>query len=451
MSRYYSICETTPSVQIYRDARRYLRVYNNAPVGYLFHDTEAPLDVNALLKPMFVLSELYEGAQVGIYIRVDAHTVMGTFNTGGIPRPSRVGDVEYIGKNKMVGWLQKDVRDPEGDVTFVDYDDIYDTCTMLERFTGHCPCPRLNAGTCLPITMYVKHPWLTDTVTSFVNPEMETYKRKRYCVLNDFKFTSGAHTIRADFAEAVRPWDNYDFSLVAARSQIFAERGAENSRRFAHRAVECSQCAFSTKQHTGAYEDCGQISSCKSHTTEDQAWTALYDWLKQTPYETGAPEFALHEIHYLMQIAGEDHLSKAITPTRYTTTKLGGFRLIGADLSFRVAPCQGSTARKKRFDSYTKLRTAFPMLLESDKIPEMFLARKHVLAHAIFSTWSDIQPENGHQRHPVYSITKLRDETILTGTSTRSTFHAYQLTPMSHVMEYVQYLWPRSFAHIKQY
>jgi len=451
MPRYYSVCEATPSVHTYTRSRKYMRVYASAPMGYIFHDTEESLDVNTLRKPMFVLSELYENVKIGIYVRVNAHTIMATFNTGGIPRPARVQGGEYLDKNKLVGWLQKDVRDPTSDLTRVNYDDVYDTCTMLERFTGHCPCVKLLEGTCLPTTLYVQYPWLADNATSFVDPEVGTYKRKRYHVLNDFTYTPGQYSIQEDFAESVRPWDNYDFSLVEKRANAFSERGSENARRFAHRKIECSQCAFSTKQRSGTYEDCGQIRTCTEHTTDEQAWSALYSWLERTPYEAGTSDFALHEIHYLMQIAGEDHLSRAVTPTRNTKTKLGGFRLIGEHLSFRVAPCQGTPTRKKRFDSYTELRTAFPMLLESDKIPETFLDRKHVLAHAIFSTWNVVQPRNGHQPHPVYSITKLRDETTLTGTSTRNTFCAYHLTPTSHVMEYVQYLWPNGFARIKQY
>jgi len=447
MPRYYSICEATPSHRISK--RNFLRVYGNAPQGYLFHDTDEYLEVDMLRKPMFILSELYAEAKTVVYVRVDNRTIMATFNTAGIPRPARTGDREFLSKNRLFGWLQKDVRDPASDAILADYDDIYDTCTMLERFTGNCPCPKLEEGTCLTTTMYAAHPWLADQLTSFSEPETTEYKRKRYQDLNGFVFTPGQYSINADFTEAIRPWDNYDFALVAARSKEFSERGAENARRFAHRKIECSQCTFSTKHRDGTYGDCGQVRNCDSHTTEEQAWEALYTWLAATPYENGTSKFALHEIHYLMSIAGEDHLSRAITPTRNGNTKLAGFRLGGDDLTFRVAPCQGNTTRKKKYPSYAELRAEFPALPESDKIPEVHLERKHVLAHAIFSTWGYVHTRDGHQPHPVYSITKMRHETILTGTSTRSTFWCYCLTPASHVMEFFQRLWPHGFATAK--
>lgn len=448
MPRYYSVCEATPSHRLSK--RNFLRVYGNAPLGYLFHDTEEYLEVDMLRKPMFILSELYEGAKTVIYVRVDNRTIMATFNTAGIPRPARMGDREFLSKNRLFGWLQKDVRDPASDAILADYDDIYDTCTMLERFTGNCPCPKLEEGTCLTTTMYAAHPWLAEQSTSFTDPEMTEYKRKRYCDLNGFVFTPGQYSINADFTDAIRPWDNYDFALVAARSQEFSERGAENARRFAHRKIECSQCAFSTKQRDGTYKDCGQARSCHTHTTEEQTWDILYAWLASTPYENNTSKFTVREIHYLMHISGEDHLTRAITPTRNGATKLAGFRLAGDDLQYRLAPCQGNTTRKVKYDSYAALRKVIPALPESEDIPDMALDRKHVLAHAIFSTWGYVHTRDGHQPHPVYSITKLRHETILTGTSTRSTFWAYCLTPASHVMEFFSRLWPHGYANASE-
>lgn len=446
MPKYYSVCEVTPSHK--KANKRYLRVYAHAPQGYLFHDTEG-LDVDALRKPMFILSELYsDEAKAVVYIRVDANTIMATFNTSGIPTPSRIGGKEYLSEKRLKGWLQQNVRDPAGELSFIDYDEVYDRCTMLERFTSSCPCPKLEEGTCLPATIYAAYPWLAETQASYTNPEPTVYKRKRFQDVAGFKSVPGTYAIDSDFNESVRPWDNYDFGLVAARSEEFAERGIENARRALHRKVECSQCIFSTKKHAGTYADCGQIKACEGHATEEQAWTALRLWLAKTPYAEGCEGFSIKEIHYLIAMSGIDYLSRAVTPSRNTLTKLAGFRLRGDDLSYRVAPCQGNTTRRASFGSYVALREVFTLLPESKDIPEVKVYEKQILAHAIFSTWGYIRPENGHQPHPVYSITVSHDAIQLTGTTTRGTFGAYYLGGTSNVMEYFGKLWPHSYHRV---
>lgn len=443
MSRYYSVCEVTSSIK--QSSKRYLRIYNKAPQGYLFHDTENPLDFSHIRRALFVLAELYDAsAKAVVGIRVNPNTIVATFNTSGLPKPARDGGKEYIANKRLTGWLHPNARDPGCDTLEVDYDDIYDQCTMLERFTGHCPCPKLEEGLCLPNTMFAQHPWLAEAIADYTDPEPSEYKRTRYREIDSFTFTPGQYTVGEDFTEAVRPWDNYDFALVPTRKEEFSERGSANARRHVHRKVECSQCIFSTKNRNDTYSDCGQVNRCKQHATEEQAWAVLYKWLEHsTAYTTGNAAFALHEIHYLMRASGMDYLSRAITPTRNIMTKLAGFS--GRDsLSYRVVPCQGNTERRATFSSYADLRKVIHGLPASKDIPEVHLDKKHVLAHAIYATWYNIHG-SGHQPHPVYSITHERDYVCLTGTTSRSTFSAGSLSTASHVKEFFSKLWPGSY------
>jgi hypothetical protein len=453
MPRYYSVCEFTPSFlkgsRGSRYNKYYLRVYNTAPEGYIFHDSENPLDFNHLQRALYLLSSLYdESAKAVVGVRIDAKTIAVTFNTTGFPKPARDGGQEFISNNRLTGWLQENVRDPSCENIPVDFDDIYDQCVMLERFTGHCPCPKLDEGTCLPSTVYAQFPWLADKTATYSAPPSSEYKRVKYNEIDSFVYTPGQYSVKDDFTDAVRPWDNYDFSLVPVRKDEFSERGSSNARRHVHRKEVCSQCVFSTKKHTGTYEDCGQVNSCKNSITEDEAWTALYKWLDEaTPYTTGNDAFALHEIHYLMSMADTDMLSRAITPTRNILTKLAGFS--GRDtIRYRIVPCQGDTERRALFSSYAELRATFPTLPHSKDIPETHIDKKLVLAHAIYSTWSSIR-SSGHQPHPVYSITHSRGEVHLTGTTSRSTFHASSLGLATHVMSYFRKLWPHRYHDTK--
>jgi hypothetical protein len=457
MPKYYSLCDASPSVNTY--ANKYKRVFDRAPQGYLFHDTEG-LHVSALRKPLFILSELYPPeAKAVVYVRVNAETIMATFSTAGVPVPTAtVSDpyrdklgYEYLGKHRPTGWLQKNVRDPAEEIAAVNYDDIYDTCTMLERFTGKCPCPKLAEGTCWPITLYKQYPWLSETLSNFTAQEPSVYKRKRFEAIDGFKYTPGSYTTKHDFEESVRPWDSYDFSIVDERIKAFAERGEENARRTAHRKIACSQCAFSIKKHTGNYADCGSIAECREHITEEEAWTALYDWLNLTPFVKGFPGFSLPEIHYLMAMAGSEYLSRAITPTRDTLTKLAGFRLYAGSPEFiyRVVPCKGNKQRRTKVESYAALREYFPILPKSEDIPKTELLPKQVLAHAIFSTWACIRASGGHQPHPLYSIISQHTHTTLIGATTRGTFEAHTLSNVSDVSTYVHYLWPNGYPRIK--
>lgn len=448
MPRHYSICEMTPSVFHRRTHSDFVRVYPQAPQGYLFHDSEKPIEFSDIHRPLFVLSELYtEGVKAVIGIQVDANTIVATFNTAGIPRPAKVGMVEHLSQHQYKGWVHPDIRDPASEAVVVNYDDIYDACTMLERFTGHCPCPKQAEGTCFSSTVFARFPWLAERLNNYSNPDAGQYKRVRYKDLYGFEYTSGQLSIKDNFTESVRPWDNYDFNLVPLRKKEFAFRGEEASRRSGHRTNECPKCAFSTKKHTGTYADCGEIRSCTKHATTEEAWRVLYDWLdKDTPYTRGNPQFALHEIHYLMHMSGTEALSRAITPTRFTQTRLAGFAGQGT-LGYRLVPCQGNTQRRRIFRSYASIREEFPDLPDTKDIPEITLTRHEILAHAIFSTWHSIRGE-GHQPHPVYDIVHTRGSVTLQGTTTRSIFSAYTLDKYSHVMDYYQHLWGRTYPQV---
>ena len=461
MARYYTLCETTPGEAYGKN--QYLRVFTPASEGILFHDTDAPLKFVDIQKALWMISDIYENAQKVIAIRVDKNTIMTTFSTASIPKPSRQGQrystqkqPEYLETHKIRGWLLRDIKDPACEPVAVDFNDLYNDCTMLERFTDCCPCPKKNEGTCLPSTVYLRYPWLAENITNYSGTEPERLKTKRFKEIDGFEYVSGQLATSADFTEAVRPWDNYDFSLVVKRKAKFAERGQNTAHRFAHRKAECTQCVFSTKKYTGSYVDCGRISECVSHSTEEQAWAVLFDWLdNNTSFTKGRKEFSLREINYLIHEAGLEAKSRAITETRNIDTILGGFHFRYEDgpLMYRVAAGRGNLARHKYFDSYEELRRHYPMLPASEDLPSFTVSRKMLLAHAIFARWNNIPGTSGswgHSQHPVWRIAQRSETMSIYGHTTKSSFEGACLSAASSVHQYVTALWRGGYADISR-
>lgn len=463
MARYYTLCETTPGKsQGKRNSQnRYLRVYP-ASEGFLFHDTEDPLTFTSIQKALWMLSDLYEDAKRVIAIRVDARTIMATFSTAALPRPARPGfgrystekPEEYLESTGLTGWLLQDIKDPTSEPITVDYNDLYNDCIMLERVTDNCPCVKQTEGTCFPSTVYQRYPWLADNTTNYNATEVSKFRTKRYEHVASFKYISGQLAISADFTDAVRPWDNYDFDLVEGRTEDFAERGKDLSHRSTHRKVECSQCTFAAKKYgNGSYTDCGHIKDCHSHTTEEQAWAVLFDWLNSTEFVTGSSGFTTTEINFLIKEAGRLELSRSISDTRKVPTYLAGFHsgYTFGHTQYMVTAARGHLSRHKYYGSYEDLRIDYPMLPASADIPTIPLDPKMLLAHAIYSTWPYIRGVSsgwGHHNHPLWRIELQHSTMSCYGYTSSGYFHGPSLSVASHVSDYIQALWPHKQCDI---
>jgi hypothetical protein len=433
----------------------------NASEGFLFHDTEDSLTFTDIQKALWMLSDLYENAQRVIAIHVDDNTIMATFSTCALPRPTRPGlnhysvkPDEYLETTGLSGWLLRDIKDPESGPIPVDYNDLYNDCIMLERVTDNCPCVKQAEGTCFPSTVYQRYPWLADNTTNYSAIEVSKFHTKRYADVAGFEYISGQLATSADFTEAIRPWDNYDFSLVPTREAQFAERGQELSHRSTHRKVECSQCTFAAKKHGGGYDDCGRIRDCRTHTTEEQAWVVLFDWLKtKTDFVTGTPGFSPGEINYLIKEAGRTELSKSISDTRKVPTYLAGFHMgyNARNLQYMVTAARGHLKRHKYYISYEDLRMDYPMLPASADIPTITLEPKMLLAHAIYAQWAYIRGASGgwgHRNHPLWRV-ELQHSTMSTyGCTTDGYFYGPSLSVASPVSEYIQAKWPSKQTEI---
>lgn len=465
MAKYYTVCETTPGYSGYRrNSMRWNRVYKPHD-GYLFCDTENTLHIEDIQKPLWQLAKLYDGtAKKVICVRIKPSIIMATFNTAAFPRPARLQRMyrdddqpEYLSTAKLTGWVFEDVTDPAKSAQYIDYNSIFDDCIMLERLTGTCPCPRLEEGTCFSNTVHKHVPWLADGDSAYQLPALTVFKTKAYTELCGFEYISGQYAIKDDFADSIRPWDNYDFGLVPMRKAEFKERGAANASRKLLRKVECSKCVFSITYNTGVVKDCGRISYCNSSATESEVWSALYGWLENTPFKNKLGLFSPEEIDYLITVSGEERASRAISPVRNTDTHLAGFYYPyttfspygDTTLRYRVSAARGDVSRFKYYRTYADLRKYYPALPPSENLPKPTLTDKELLAHAVFSTWQRVRAEYGHQPHDVHRIARSSFGSDIYGCSSRSTFHVRSLSVGSSAEDFYRALWPYEMEQVK--
>jgi len=441
------MCETTPGVLRFR--KTWDRVYPAQP-GYLFHDTEATLHIRDIQKAMWRLSKLYDNAKHVLSFRVNENTLVATFSTEALPYPRDTssrnwrGETntpidEYLQRTNLSGWLIEDIHNPAVLPQHVAYNDLYDDCIMLERMMGLCPCPRLKEGTCFPDTAYKKTPWLADATGYIVPSDFKVYRTKEYKELDGFEYVSGQYATNADFSQSVRPWDNYDFSLVETRKAEFSQRGQVNALRQAHRQVECTACIFGVKRYSGPTTDCGRIRDCTTHATEEQVWDLLHTWFRLSPYVNGTGGFTVAEIEYLVSVSGKEHMSRAVSPTRNISTHLAGFYWAGGVISlhtqsetmplcYRATPAQGRQGRTASYDFYDQLRADFPELPAGNTLKPGLLNPQLLLVYAILSTWRYIPAVDGHQSYGTHRLETSEYGVDLYGHTSRSTFLARSLS-----------------------
>jgi hypothetical protein len=219
------------------------------------------------------------------------------------------------------------------------------------------------------------------------------------------------------------------------------------------RKVECSQCLFSLKLHTGAIKDCGHADKCTAHSTEEQIWKLLYGWLERTPYKRGSAGFSLAEIEYLITMSGKEYPSKGLTGNRAVDTHLAGFYYSGKeifvsptpDLTYKIVAARGDVSRRRGYASYAALRRDYPHLKPTEELQAGQLSDKIILAHAVLSTWHFVRAEAGHQPHDVHRLQSDAYGVELYGCTSRSTFLVRSLSTVSSAEDYYKALWPYSY------
>ncbi len=390
----------------------------------MFHDTEGLPEFHDVQRALWKLSDFYEGARCVYAIRVDPKTIFASFNTASIPHPvqlerwvrDEIVKYEWIGDSKLKGWLVDDIKNPKTIVKALNYDDMYQGCLQLERSMGECPCPRLKEGSCYPITIGRMMPRLLETIADFGNVEPARHQNTTYKEICGFEYTPGLYLIDGAFVDAIRPWDNYDFSLVPARKKEFKERGENRARRHLYRKETCSQCAFKRTQHDDVI-DCGRVDFCERSTTEAEIEELLWRWLGlNTPFRDGSEGFLPQEIKFLMKHSGVKLKSAALSD-RTIDIRLAGFRSYGNStyqngITYKIVADRGDLSRNKEYSTYTDLREAVPMLPDPLKIPYTEIHDNFMLAHAVFSQVTQRFHGIRGKAAPVYGIYQHLDQFI---------------------------------------
>ncbi len=454
--RYYTVCEMTPARDFNTYRNTYFRIYPNSPSGFLFHDTEEALTFPSIQRALFVLSELYdiESAKTMpvVAARVDANTIVATFNTQAFPRPKKIErhgtePYEFLSTTQLEGWVHEDIRKPSVDAKYLRFDQAYEHCTMLERFTGHCPCPKLNEGTCLTGTVFTEFPWLE--LRSYNDPDGAMFKRQRYKEVDDFKYISAQYTTKEDFTDARRPWNHHDFKLVEERTHEFSLRGKANARRHHVRKEICSKCAFSCATNTGGYKDCGQVDDCSEASDDKDVLQLLHRWFDQTPFVVGSDGFTVKQIEYLVRMSGTVFEARTFSEARAVGSKYAGFRMRPfVPFHYAIAPTKGDLTRVIKCFNYDDLRRYLPLLPDEKDMPEWEVPTRMLMAHAIFSTIKRVKLSSGYG--DIHSIEHWHSNDVtMYGAIGRSKAVVYNLSLTSPVTDFYNYLSPNQAHRIK--
>lgn len=407
--RYYTYCLFSPSLYNTRGRAVEAR-YPNAPIGFVFHDSEKPLDVSDIRLPLWYLYKLVlreNKSQIdyddnvlprrAIALRSDEHTIAATFSMSGFPVPHRKlrayyreqehelfpaptdENVDGTDTDHLTGWLISDVRTLSSPSVDISFGDVYDKCGQLVKLAGGCPCDLLKTGECMEFTVL---PQLPD---SFLGPMRTTYDvdaqwlvRKNYRMVDDFEYVKPGYTIEGDFGQAVRPYDSHEFAVVEQRKEELKKRGQQRKFDNEFRQNECSRCHFSRRDNKGQVVDCGFVRSCKEATSEAEAWQILESKYDATGFET-MEGFTPKERDYLIHLGGQVVFCNAVTGARYIESRLAGFVRHPLGWVYRVAANRGQLARWASFGSYKAFYESLKNAVHiapPDQIPDVDISKR---------------------------------------------------------------------------
>jgi len=396
MARYYTLCQMTPSLggdRIRGGGRRrrraqFTRVYAGNPSGFIFHDSEKPLDIADIRHALHRLSSLHETGEAdaptkankALALRVSANTLVASFSIAALPYPIRVqkewnsqrngyNTEEWLSSNPLRGWLIPDVRDPSIAAFDCNVNDLYSECTRLERLTDHCPCEMLVTGECRDTLVKPKVPKefmdLVDMKSDF-RLEYGMLRKVAYKVLpGNWALTSPKTTVSDDFAETVRPWDYHDFTEVEARQNTVSARAKARHSRAKHEKVSCNTCALVHRTYRGAVEHCGWIRDCTAPSTPEMAQVVLDGWLDNSGY-LDMPGFTTQQRDYLIRLAGQPVMAKTFSAVRRVENIYAGFMRGGHNgmepWVYQLVASGGPLDRFKQYETYRDLQAIIPDL-----------------------------------------------------------------------------------------
>jgi len=412
MPKYYSLCKATPS---YKQENNYDHgvthkfLYPNAGEGYLFYDSDGIQGATGIHKALWVLAGLYPDAKAAFVVALDQNMLLASFNTASFPVPARIykepwnreeKGVEWLGSQHLRGWYIENIRDIKTRITPIDYDNIYDRCPHMERMVGTCPCPRQAMGTCLSDTLFQEIPELADGMVDFGSASLDVHRQSRYAHAGGFEFVPGLYSVEGAFVTAVRPWDNYDFSLVTLRKKEFADRGQRSAKRNNFRKEQCANCIFHTKNEKDEVLDCGFIDKCRHGKVEkEMVEEILEDWLTHcTPFHNGSEGFTYNQLEYLMGFTGKRFSTREFVKTGTTMAVFAGFQasdVQGNHLAFRIVPLAGDLDREKLYYSYAEMLAELPGLKEDVGYP--YCSTQQKLQNAVLATRRYIESDRNRK------------------------------------------------------
>lgn len=386
--KFYTVCEFTESYRSRIHTRDRIRIYGRASQGFVFHNRASELHINEILRPLYVLSGLFTPDRdklPALVVRADPKTLAATFSLQGFPRPVRLDrlnhpthwndGIEWLEQRDLNGWIIPNVLDPYKHPQQVNFNDFYEDCTELSRFTNSCPCNLASTGECYQRQVIPKLP--SEIADAFREPsvylfETSAFRLKRYKEIAGFKYVSPKATIDDDFASSFRPYDDHDFDIVEERQEDFKKRGKLRHVRDKHREQTCGECAFARYTYRGdKVTDCGLVDNCDSSTSEADAWALMYQWYSKSNFDS-MDGFTKAQRDYLARNAGTVYKAKVLSDYRRTKVKLAGFRWQPVDPTrrtykwvYQVSAAAGDLQRYRTYTDYDSLREDIPELPEN--------------------------------------------------------------------------------------
>jgi hypothetical protein len=407
MSRHYTVCEMTPSstTPTRHSSRSFVRVYPRARHGFLFHDTDAPLDIADIRHALLRLSSLHqigEGdsettANQALVLRINDHTLACSFSISAFPQPASLRGpydrsinntpkYEFLGRANLSGWLLTEVNNPACKPVPFKPNDYYDNCERLERLTENCPCALLKDRECINTLVRPSLPEPLSTTEVFDRDFPLSYTMLRKVAYRklpgDWALASPKTTGWDDFAETFRPWDYHNFANVDTRKAEISDRAKKRYTREKKRASQCAACVFS-KKYPNLVEDCGQLNSCTEPVTEEMALTVIDDWLDESGFLT-MKGFTAAQRDILISLSGETVMAKMFGSARRISCMYAGFYVTdnANGWKFRMVTEGANLQRAQDFSSYAELQEVLLTLPDVDITPVTFTRKVYYILAA---------------------------------------------------------------------
>lgn len=390
-----------------RKAATYLRIYPRAPSGFIFHDTDAAIDIADIRHALHRLANLHEvgeedapaKANQALALRVDANTLVASFSMSALPTPTLVATHggrlhtgqntrEWLGTQSLTGWFVESVQDPSVAATPFVPNAFYDECTRLERLTGHCPCALLTTKECQAtwVAPRIPEPFRAVGLLSRDFPVDYTMLRKvAYVTLpGEWKRTSPKTTATYDFTESIRPWDYQTFVNIEARQELISARAKTRHARVRHVATKCNSCELATRYRGAmAASDCGLLRDCTAPSTPEMVQRVLDDWLDTSSY-LSMPGFTDAQRDYLIRLGGTTVLAKTFSPSRRVKNLHAGFMRTGyytaGSWVYQLVSAGNNLSRYLQYNSYKELQEVLPELPDSPEVGPVDRRVLYVLA-----------------------------------------------------------------------